>query len=255
MTSPKTKIIGIILAGGKGTRMDSKDKNKTALDFNGRPLLTYGMDLFRHDNTQLLVVKGALGESVAKVVREYDPQIWLATQRYRLGTGHAALVADRFLVKKGVKPKIVLVGYGDHMMFYHQKTVEKLIKAIENKGAVVSVVVAEVPDPKGLGRVVRNETGAVEKIVEEKNATEVEKEIRQVNAALYAFDYDFFHEYLTKLKRNQVTNEYYLTDLIEMAVHDGKIVWPVIVPFEEMGIGINTKEELAKSKDLFKQTH
>lgn len=247
----KVEVLGVVLAGGKGSRMNSHEQNKTTLDFNGQPILSYGLKLLATTTDQILVVKGAFGESVVKVVKKFAPKAWLVTQRYRLGTGHAVVVANRFLKRQQVQPRYVVIGYGDHMMFYHAQTVTKMIDLAKQKKAAIVMIEASVDNPFGLGRVIKNKTGGVERIVEEKVATAEEKKIKDINAGLYCFEYQFLDQYLGKLKRNPVSNEYYLTDLIEMAIEAKREVWPLAVPFSEVGIGINTKAEMIESEKLF----
>ena len=254
MPKNNPKTLAIILAGGRGSRMKSKDTNKTALLFRGKPLLEYGLSLFNRTTESSLVVTGAYAQSVKQVVENFSQrcstEISTTVQRKRLGTGHAAQVADRYLVKEGIKPELVMLGYGDHLMFYKASTVEKMTKLCAEKEAAIVVVATDVPNPYALGRVVMDETGQILKIVEEKNATDEEKKITMINAALYCFNYDFFHKYLPKLKKNSVSGEYYLTDLIEFAVNDGLKVLPYVLPYQDVGIGVNTEEERIESEKL-----
>ena len=254
--------LAVILAGGKGTRMSSRGRNKTTLEIAGKPLLAYGLDLMSATTDETMVVKGAYGESVAKVVENYQKEnpevrISLATQRHRLGTGHATLVADRELKKRPLQeqPKQVVVGYGDHLMFYHSATIKKLLEMQAKKGAAVVLVSAKVPNPTGMGRVIKDEDGNMLKVVEEKVATAEEKKIEEINAGLYCFEAEFLRKYLPKIKKNPTSKEYYLTDLPEFALGAGLKVLVLEVPFHEVGIGINTPEEMTTSAALLKKTN
>jgi len=259
---PKKQIpqrsLAVILAGGKGTRMSSQGRNKTTLKMAGRPLLAYGLDLMTATTEETMVVKGAYGESVARVVRDYqkahpEVKISVATQRHRLGTGHAALVADRALKKRGLseQPKQVVIGYGDHLMFYHPETIEKLLAMQSKDRAAVVLVSAKVPNPTGMGRVIKDDNGHMLRVVEEKVATDEEKKIKEINTGLYCFEADFIRQYLPKIKKNLVSKEYYLTDLPEFALKNGRKVLVLEVSYQEVGIGVNTPEEMEASSTLF----
>ncbi len=255
-SSPST--FAIVLAGGKGKRMNSTTQNKTTLAFRGQPVLTYGLKLFAQTVDQLVVVKGAYADSVQQVVDVFaastNKPVVTVTQRKRLGTGHAALVGDRYIQTLAQPPQLVFVGYGDHLMFYRPRVITKMIArcqpSAEDQPIALVMVTADVPDPTGLGRVVFDHQHRVQRIVEEKNATLEEKKITSINTGLYCFNYDFFHHYLKKMKKNPISHEYYLTDLIEFAVQDGWIVLAEPLPYQEVGIGINTQAEKEASEKL-----
>ena len=180
------KIIGIILAAGKGKRMNSKNTNKTALQFNGKKLIDYGIDLLKDITSEIVLVVGAYAESVKKSV--LDKSVVFARQTKRLGTGHAVKCALRVIK---TNPDIVLLGYGDHMMFYSKELINKLIQLHKEKNAVVSLISTTVHDPTGWGRIIRNADGFVDRIVEQKDASESEKKVKEVNAGFYCFDFKF----------------------------------------------------------------
>ncbi len=244
------KITGIILAAGKGKRMESKSVNKTALAFNGKSLIHYGIDLIDNLVDEIILVVGAYAESVKKIVN--NNKVVFAQQRKRLGTGHAVKCALKAIKNN---PDIVIVGYGDHMMFYSKELVNNLINTHKEKSAVISLISTIVDDPTGWGRIVRNEDGFVDRIVEQKDATEDEKKVQEVNAGFYCFDFNFIKKNINKLKKSPVSGEYYLTDLIHLAKIQNKRVIPVKVPFEYVGIGINTPQQLQESKNLYTKTH
>lgn len=245
------KTIGIILAAGKGKRMKSKIVNKTALRFNGKSLVCYGVDLFEKTVDKTVVVVGAYSQSVREILK--DRNLIFAEQKKRLGTGHAVKIALQEI--KNLSPELVLVGYGDHMMYYSTELVKDLIAKHKDKKATITLISTIYEDPKGLGRIVRNEDGDLERIVEEKDATDAERQIKEINAGFYCFDYQFLVKNIKLLKRSAVSGEYYLTDLIQMAKkHQFKVI-PLKVPFEEVGIGVNTPDQLTESKELYTKTH
>jgi bifunctional N-acetylglucosamine-1-phosphate-uridyltransferase/glucosamine-1-phosphate-acetyltransferase GlmU-like protein len=163
-------IAGIILAGGKGTRLNSVDVNKVTLPFAGKPMIQYGVELLRPFVSELVVVIGAYAESVKEALKDYD--VTYAFQEEQKGTGHAVQVALPYLSSHIAN---VLVGYGDHMMFYKPKTVEKLIQTHVEQHAAITVVTTQVENPFAYGRVLRDEDNNVYGIVEEKAATPQQK--------------------------------------------------------------------------------
>ncbi len=243
-----TSVASIILAAGKGTRINSKDRNKVAYPFLMKPMVVYGVELFQEVSKPVIIVIGAFAESVRQVLKNY-PGVLFVTQRKQLGTGHAVKVGLKML--KENPPSLVLVGMGDHMMFYKQKTIEKLINLHKEKKAVVSLITTKLDDPTGYGRVERNQEGHVRDIIEEKDANDQQRAKKEINAGLYCFDYKFLKSEINKIKKSAVTNEYYLTDIIMRAFQDGLRVVGMLVRFREVGIGVNRLEELFQSQTLF----
>ncbi len=245
-------IIGIILAAGKGKRFKAKGFNKTVSYFAGKPLVRYSSDLFLKVAEYIFVVVGVGAKGVIEAVGN-NPKIIFVKQRKRLGTGHATKVAVEEIQKKNLNPKYVLVGYGDHMMFYTKKIIKKLIKILDKSKAVLSIVTCEYKFPNLLawGRIIRDKFGNFKAIVEQKDATGKQKQIKELNAGLYCFRWEFLRSALKKLKKSSASGEYYLTDLVKTAVDEGKFVVGLKVPFEYVGIGVNTKEELLESERLY----
>lgn len=246
--SPKT--IGIILAAGKGTRLHSTDTNKTALEAGGKPLVCYGVELFAQTMDAVLVVVGAYAASVRTALKNYD--VLYAVQDTPNGTGHAAQVAIDNLKKRALHPAQVCIGYGDHLMFYTPAHIEAILKTHGDTKAAVTLVSVEhhTPDELGWGRVLRAANGDVEAIVEQKDATPTERAITEQNAGFYCCDYAFLTEALTKLTPSPVTGELYLTDIVMIARKKNLRVVAHPIPFEQVGTGVNTPEQLAATKEI-----
>jgi bifunctional UDP-N-acetylglucosamine pyrophosphorylase/glucosamine-1-phosphate N-acetyltransferase len=252
MATQRPSVASIILAAGKGTRINSKDKNKVAYHFLSKPMVVYGVELFAKFSEPLIVVVGAFAESVKEALKDY-PEVIFVNQKEQLGTGHAVKVALRKLEKK--PPKLVLVGMGDHMMFYKQKTIEKLITTHLKEKATITFITThyDKPDELAWGRVERDKNRVVRDIVEQKDATEKQRKIKEVNAGLYCFNYKFLRLHIDEIKKSPVTGEYYLTDIILRAFKNYKRVIGMPVRFREVGIGVNRADELEKSQSLFKR--
>lgn len=239
------KIAAIILAAGKGKRMNSKDVNKVVIPLGNKEMIVHTVDRLKALSIDpIVVVVGFAKESVIRVLRD---RVIFAHQRKRLGTANATSCALKKLPKD---IQTVLVVNGDDSAFYTKEIIENLIKTHWEENAALSFLTITVDDPKGLGRVVRDNDDSVIKIIEDKDATEKLREINEINPACYIFEVSFLREYLKQVEKSPVTGEYYLTHLIDIAIKNkqkittvkgGKILWR----------GINTPEELKEAERLF----
>lgn len=238
-------IAAIILAAGKGKRMNTKEINKVVFPLGKKQMILHTVDrltgLFM---SPIIVVVGYAKESVMKIL---DGKVVFANQSKRLGTAHAVMCA---LKKLPSNISTVLVLNGDDSAFYTEGIIKKLMETHVEKKATLSFLTITVDNPVGLGRVIRNDNGRVIGIVEEKDATDEQRKITEINPACYIFKVSFLKKYLGKVKKSEVTNEYYLTSLIDIAIKNknklevvkgGKMLWR----------GINTPEELKEAERLF----
>lgn len=248
------ETVAIILAGGKGTRLDSEQTqvNKTALKLAGKPLIRWGIEAVEQTVDGIVVVVGAYKESVKNAIGETTLPLYFVEQHKQLGTGHAVQVAQPIL--DTLQPKTVLIGYGDHMMFYTSQLLQAFTKKHNSSQAALSLITAhyEKADIPAWGRVIKNENGTITKIVEQKDATDEEKQVRLLNVGFYAADYQFLTMALPQLTPSPATNEYYITDLVEIAIQANKTVEPFEVPYAAVGQGVNTQEDLKKAAEMFK---
>lgn len=243
--------VGIILAAGKGTRFQSNGTNKTATLAAGKPLISYGVELFQNTTDRTYVVVGAYGESVRVALAKYNDLTFIEQQE-QLGTGHATRIAVDALVKEGAVAQTVLLGYGDHLMCYTPDIVRAMLAEHIKQGAAITLVTVNLENPNDYrwGRIVRSMHGTVKGIVEQKDANEEERAITECNAGFYVFDYDFLKENVSKLEKSPVTGEYYVTDLIAIAVSKNKVVLPYPVSYEYVGSGVNTVDQLQDTARL-----
>lgn len=240
------KIGAIVLAAGKGTRMKSKDTNKVTLMLADKPMIQHTVELLESVHVHpIVIVVGFAKESVMNILGE---RVFFVEQKRRLGTAHAAAKGLSILEK--MPTNHVLIIQGDDSALYKKETIDALIaKHIETHAALTFLTI-DVKNPNGLGRVIRNKEGKVIKIIEEKDATENEKKITEINPACYVFMLSFLKKYLPKVEKSLVTGEYYLTSLIDLAIkhnekvettRGGTIAWR----------GVNTKEELEEARHIF----
>jgi bifunctional N-acetylglucosamine-1-phosphate-uridyltransferase/glucosamine-1-phosphate-acetyltransferase GlmU-like protein len=240
------KLGAIILAAGRGKRMNAKGINKVTFSLADKPLVKHSVDLLENMNFHsMVVVVGYAQESVKKVL-ENDTHIIFAEQTKRLGTAHA--VATGF---KKIPDDVtdVLVIQGDDSAFYTKEIIAELAKKHIESAAAITFLTVKLPNPFGLGRVVRDTSGKVTSIVEEKDATEDQRTIQEINAACYFFSTNFLKKYLKQIKKSPVTGEYYIVSLIELAVKNGEVAETLQaeIPWR----GVNTKEELEEAERLF----
>ncbi len=246
MTKEKRNLGAIVLAAGRGKRMKAKGMNKVTFQLANKPLVKHSIDLLEHMYfDSIIVVVGFAKESVKEVLKD-DKHIIFAEQTKRLGTAHA--VASGF---KKVPEHVsdVLVINGDDSAFYTKEVISQLAAKHIDSQAAVTFLTVKLPNPFGLGRVVRDKDGKVTSIVEEKDATEEQRKIQEINAACYFFSSAFLKKYLKKIKKSPVTGEYYIVSLIELAAQQGETIETIQV--EIPWRGVNTPEELQEAENLY----
>jgi bifunctional UDP-N-acetylglucosamine pyrophosphorylase / glucosamine-1-phosphate N-acetyltransferase len=248
--SATRKLGAIILAAGKGKRMKAKHANKVTMKLADKPLIMHSIHVLEEmEFSAIVVVVGFAKESVKHVLQ--DSQIIFAEQTKRLGTGHAVKVG---LMKVPDDITDVLVIQGDDSHFYKKEIIEKLAKAHISSEASLTFLTINVSNPQGLGRIVRDNDDKVVAVVEEKDATEEERKITEVNPACYLFSVPFLKKYLPKIPKSPVTGEYYLPSLIDIAITYKEPIETVQVGHMPWR-GVNTPEELAEAEQVYKQLH
>jgi len=237
---PMTTAI-VILAAGKGTRMKSH-LPKVLHSLAGRPMLAYSLDLADAvGDMPPVVIVGYKAEEVKAAV---GPRAAFVVQREQLGTGHAVMQAEAAL--KG-KADTVVVYYAD-MPLITAETVRRIQTLHHETDATITMLTVIADDPRGFGRLVRDEQGRAQFIVEEIEATEEQKAIHELNASVYCFDAAWLWPALHRIQPSPRKREYYLTDLVEMAVTDGRKVEVVITDTPEEVLGVNTRVHLAEAE-------
>ena len=230
-------VNAVILAAGKGTRMPKAEIPKVLYELDNKPMIEYIVDnLISIGIKKPIVVVGYQAEKIKKFL---GGRAQYALQKEQLGTGHATKAAEGLLKgKKGT----ALVIYGD-MPLWSEETYKSLIKKqIKDKAEVVMTSI-ELPKEYAYGRVIRDREGKISGVIEEKDCSPEELRVKEKNAGLYAFDNVWLFENLVRLQSNNVQHEYYLTDMIGLAVNQGKKVETVWAKNPEEGMGVNTLED------------
>lgn len=242
MVSPNY-INVVILAAGQGTRMKSS-LPKVLHPLAGLPLVQHVINTSKKLNPEVInVVYGHGGEKVQKQIN--DPDINWVLQAEQLGTGHAVdQVKDQL-----IDEQLVLILYGDVPLIKEETLVELLEQAKDG----FSLLTVTLDNPQGYGRIVRNKGGLVENITEEKDASDDIKKINEVNTGILAVKADLLKNWLSKLDNNNAQKEYYLTDVIAMAVKDGFKINTTQPDNEYEVMGVNNRIQLSELERYYQQ--
>jgi len=239
----KPDVACVILAAGKGTRMNSS-RSKVLHKLLGKPLISY--PILRAQELEAAPIVAVLGHQIEAVSQELVARhgaeaVKVVEQAQQKGTGHA--------VKLGLEPLagwegIVVILYGD-VPLLKRETLTALVDEAVNTGGL-AMLSARVADPTGYGRVVRDGKGQVARIVEHKDATPEERQVNEINAGIYAAPAQFLRDAVTKLQPQNAQGEYYLTDIVERAA--GSIGASAILADEHEVAGINDRRQLAEAE-------
>ena len=238
------KITTIILAAGKGTRMCS-DLPKVLHKIANRPLLRHVYDMsYQLNNNAIKIVYGHGANLVRKVLADIDVS-WVE-QKQQLGTGHAVQqVSDQIS-----DSDIVLILYGD-VPLLKLSTVKGLLANVSDK--TLALLTVKLKNPTGYGRIVRDSSGKVTKIVEEKDASITEKEIVEGNTGIMAVEGNKLKKWLNQLSNHNAQGEYYLTDIIEMAVADQITIITTQPESVDEVLGVNNRIQLSHLERVYQQ--
>jgi bifunctional UDP-N-acetylglucosamine pyrophosphorylase/glucosamine-1-phosphate N-acetyltransferase len=236
----------VVIAAGEGTRMKSPNTPKVMHGFAGRTLLGHLLAATEPLKAQqTVVVVGHLRDQLTAHLKEIAPEAGVAIQHEQHGTGHAVRVAlDSLAPADGT----VLVLPGD-VPLIESSTLAALLEAHE-AGTVATLLTSTLPDPTGYGRVLRDATGTVIGVVEEKDATETQRAIHEVATGIYAFDDAFLRAAVTQLTTDNVQGEQYLPDVIAIATNGGRTVRALIAPADQTA-GVNDRVQLAHAHRVY----
>lgn len=258
----------IIMAAGLGKRMQSKVV-KVLHPVAGRPMVLYAVELGRQFGDRgVAVVVGHQGDRVRAVLEAQSrgpagrPPLHIVLQEKQLGTGDAVRQAcPVFVSAQGSTPLTFLILNGDTPLLT-KETVEELLRVHRQDGATVTLLTAVLDDPTGYGRVVRAEfeqgarslrNQAVLRIVEDRDATPAEAALREINVGTYVVEGSFLFEALDQIRPQNAQGEYYLTDIVGLAVAQGRPVAAVQLQEAAEGLGVNTRAQLAEAERTIRE--
>ncbi len=239
----KKDVSAILLAAGKGTRMNS-GLPKVLHKICGRPMITYSLQHLRNAGVGEIIVVVSFKKNL--VIRQIDGAVKIAVQGNP--KGGTADAASSGLQRVSDETKYVMVLYGDDTAFYSPETINKVLENHKEKKAILSFVTLIKDDPHGLGRIVRDGRGNLKGIIEEKDATDKERKIKEINDGLYVFDKKWLEKNLPKVEKSPVSGEYYIVELIKMAIDQGERTVAYTLPNSIEWQGINTPEQLAEAE-------
>lgn len=244
----KKNISAIILAAGKGTRMKS-DLPKVLHPICGRPMIAYSLQNLRRAKIGEIVTVVSYRKNI--VVKEIGGEVKIAFQKNsRGGTADAINAGVRF-VSEGIGTVVVM--YGDDTAFYSPGTINKVIDYHKRTNATLTFVTLLKDNPSGLGRIVRGTNGDLVAIVEEKDTTPDEKRIKEINDGMYIFDKEFLMKNIPNVKKNPITGELYVNEVIKMAIDQKKKISIYRLPDALEWQGVNTPEELENARKIMEE--
>ena len=238
----------LILAAGKGTRMKS-ELVKVMHQLEGRPMITYPVAAAKGVGVHRIAL--VVGHQADRV-REYfaaDPTISIVLQEEQLGTGHAVACGEEFLADCDGD---VLILCGD-VPLITQDTLRSLLTFHAGHGGTVTVLTARVPDPFGYGRVVKDATGRILRIVEQKDATPAEREVTEVNSGIYCVNAPFLRDAVARIGNDNAQKEYYLTDIIGLATGQGHACYSYTVGDQAEVMGVNDRVQMAAAGGVLRR--
>ena len=230
-------VMAVILAAGKGTRMKSKN-SKLIQKIYGKEIVKRAVENAKEAGVEdVVAVVGYMKEQVMGVLGE---SVKYVEQKEMLGTGHAVMQATKYL--EGKKGKVLVLN-GD-VPILRPETINRLLKKSIENNEYATLLTAIYDDPKGYGRIIRDEGGNVKEIVEEKDATDDQKAIKEINAGIYCFDIEVLLAALKEIKPNNSQGEYYLTDVIKIIGDKGLRTGAFIVKDNTEILGVNDRMQL-----------
>lgn len=240
----------IILAGGKGTRMKT-DSPKVMCEVIFEPMIKYVIDAVKEAGAEdICVITGYRHEVVEGYLASYDSKIKTALQEPQLGTGHAVMQARDFISAHKNDDILILNGDGPLM---DAETINKAYAYHTENKNVITLVSAIVSDTNGIGHIKRDENGTLLRIVEHKDATDEEKLINESNAGVYWFNGASLLYALDNITNNNVQNEYYLTDSLEILIGKGENAGAYVCENYEAVLGANDRKQLNDLNNIMRR--
>lgn len=239
-----SKNCAVILAAGEGKRMKA-NKPKPMMEVLSRPMIDWVLDAAEASGVKdTILVVGAYGEQLVDHCGARSAICW---QRERLGTGHAVMMALDYLNASDADNVLILNGDAP---FMDAATIAESLALHEANGNAVTVISARLDDPFGYGRIVQGADGSFERIVEQKDATDEEKAIQNVNSGAYWFRREDLISSLGKLTTDNAAGEYYLTDTIYILKQEGKNAGVFVTENADVVLGANDREQLQALNDI-----
>lgn len=232
----------ILLAAGKGTRMKSSIA-KVLHPIFGQPMICHVLkSTDKLDSNNRIVVVGHQKDSVMQALSDFTCSFAIQTEQ--LGTAHAVLAAQNELSPDS---EDVMIFYGD-MPLVRPEILDEMYSEFKDKKATLAFMTTFLDNPTNYGRVLCTEDGSPLRIVEEKDTNPEEKKIKEINTGIYCVKKDFLYQALNQVNSNNKQGELYLTDIVELAVNQGKTVQKYVTSQAKDVLGVNSRVELAEAE-------
>ena len=241
-------FVTVILAAGKGKRMDNPELPKVLFEVNGMPMIDYVVRLaLRLKSEKTIAVVGHHRDTVVRhVTEQFGRRVSFVEQRKQLGTGHAVLQTEKKL--KDFSGDILVLS-GD-VPLLTENTVLALLLKHQSSQAVATILTADADEPAGYGRILRYRDGSVERIVEDRDATEAQRKVREINSGVYVFKKAELFKGLKELTPANVQMEYYLTGVFEIFWKKRLSIVAVKAGNVNEVHGVNTADELREAREI-----
>ncbi len=248
------KIFAVIMAAGKGTRIGATDKPKVMFEVAKKPIIGWSIQPLEQLKKQevvdrIITVVGFHGNQVIDYLGERSEYVW---QREQLGTGHAVKMAENLLADE---QGYTIIVNGDHAL-YTAKTYRKMIEsAVEGDLKLGFAVVKSPTRFDDYGRVLRDKTGKVLGVVERPEASQEQRKIAERSINLFIVDNRWLFQILPKIKQSAVKKEYYIVDIVKLAIDEGLRVEAIEIEDEDEALGINTHENREETEKILLARH
>lgn len=249
MSNNLSNIGVVILAAGKGTRLNCVDKPKVMLEIGGKPIVSYAVDTLKQAGFSSKQICLVLGFEKQKITDYFNEDVSYAVQDEQLGTAHAAYVG-----MKSLSPEIqqVLVMGGDDGAFYRPETLLKFIKKHLDEGCILSLLSTEIENPGQFGRIVKTEKGL--EIIEKEYLTDEQKLVKEISTGTFVLDRKWYEEIFPNMAKLRKLDEYGLPTALAIARDQNKKYQIIKLENSKEWHGINTLEELELADKLKKNT-
>lgn len=240
------KTMAIVLAAGLGKRMKSK-LHKVLHPVCGKAMVSHVIDATKSANVERTVV--IVGHGSEEVKAALGNEVEYAVQEQQLGTGHAVMQAESLLKDE---EGVTFVLCGDTPLITARSLTDMVNMHLQS-GAAATVASAILEQPQGYGRIIRNESGRVEKIVEQKDCNEKEEKVQEINAGIYCFDNQKLFQALKQVGNNNAQGEYYLTDVIGILKNKNESIQAYVLESESEAMGVNDRVALAEAERVMRE--
>jgi len=244
-----TEVASVILAAGKGTRLNCEEIPKVMLKLEEKPMVEYTVESLKEGGFSKEDIVMVVGFQKNKVKNYFDDRVQFADQDNQLGTAHAAFKGMKSLPES---TESVLVLGGDDSAFYRPQTLEDLIKEHASSDSVLTLLSTKMDNPEQYGRIVRQDNGEIE-IIEKEYLTEEQQKIKEISTGTFCFDKDWFLNIFPDMPKMRKLGEYGLPTALTMAREKGVDYQVVEMEDSSEWLGVNTPQDLKKAKKMMKE--